>query len=169
MEVRLYISVVGASSCSEEVAAVASELGREIAARGHVLVCGGLAGVMEAVCRGANEAGGITVGILPDIDRGRANRWLTISIPTDMGHARNTLVALSGDAVIAVSGGYGTLSEISFGLKLGKPVIGLHSWRPDPEGREETTVIEASTPEEAVDLAEKLTGSTSKRKAHRPD
>ncbi|MBN1288735.1 MAG: TIGR00725 family protein [Actinobacteria bacterium] len=164
----MYISVVGASSCGEEIAAVAHELGREIASRGHILICGGLAGVMEAVCRGAKEAGGITVGILPDIDRSRANPWLTISIPTDIGHARNTLVALSGDALIAVSGGYGTLSEISFGLKLGKPVIGLHSWRPDPEGREDARVIEAAAPREAVDLAEKLTGSASGGKASRP-
>ena len=113
----LYISVVGASSCNEEIALLAYELGRVIAKRGHTLVCGGLSGVMEAVSHGATEEGGITVGILPDIDRRRANRWLTVSIPTDIGHARNTLVALSGDALIAVSGGYGTLSEISFGLK----------------------------------------------------
>lgn len=151
----MYISVVGASSCNRDTADIAYELGREIALRGHVLVCGGLAGVMEASSQGAHDADGLTVGILPDIDRSRANPWLTISIPTDMGHARNALVALSGDALIAVSGGYGTLSEISFGLKLGKPVIGLQSWQPDPEGREEALVIKASTPTQAVDLAER--------------
>lgn len=137
---------------------MAYELGAEIARRGHVLVCGGLSGVMEAASHGAKDAGGITVGILPDIDRMRANRWLTVSVPTDMGHARNTIVALSGDALIAVSGGYGTLSEISFGLKLGKPVIGLRSWEPDPEGRESERVVPASNPSEAVELAEKLAG-----------
>lgn len=154
----MYISVIGAFSCDEEISGIAYELGKEIAGRGHTLVCGGLSGVMEAASRGAMDMGGVTVGILPDIDRRRANRWLTVSIPTDMGHARNIIVALSGDALIAVSGGYGTLSEISFGLKLGKPVIGLRSWEPDSEGRERAQVVPASSPVEAVNLAEELAG-----------
>lgn len=131
-------------------------VGAEIAARGHVLVCGGLGGVMEGACRGASDAGGVTVGILPGPDRLPANRWLTVSIPTDMGHARNALVALAGDSLIAICGGYGTLSEIAFGLKMGKPVISLESWDLGDCRQEEAAIVQAATPSEAVDLAESL-------------
>ncbi len=153
---RLYISVVGASSCDSEVAELAEEVGSEVARRGHILVCGGLGGVMDAAAKGASKQGGISIGILPHPDRKLASRWLTVSVPTDMGHARNALVALSGDAMIAVSGGYGTLSEIALALKMGKPVVGLNTWRLDFEEREEKGIVAASTPVEAVDLAEKL-------------
>jgi hypothetical protein len=115
-----------------------------IAGNGSVLVCGGLGGVMEAACRGAQEAGGTTVGILPGTEEG--NPYLDIIIRTGLGHARNVLVVLSADAVIALGGSYGTLSEIAIGLKLGRPVYGIATW--DIEG-----VIPCTTPEEAVTRA----------------
>lgn len=152
----LYISVIGHSVCDVEGVELAYEVGREIASRGHILVCGGLTGVMEGASRGAHDAGGISIGILPGPDRSHANRWLTASIPTDMGHARNALVALAGDSIIAICGGYGTLSEIAFGLKMGKPVVSLRSWDLGECPQEELKPVQASTPEEAVSLAEKL-------------
>lgn len=152
----MYISVVGAAECDEKVYDIARGVGNEIARRGHVLVCGGLGGVMDAAARGASEAGGTSIGILPGPDRSRGGRWLTLSIPTDMGHARNAIVALSGDALIAVCGGYGTLSEIAFGLKMGKPVVGIGTWELDAEGREESRMVAAREPLEAVALAEEL-------------
>jgi len=111
-----------------------------------VLVCGGLGGVMEAACRGARDAGGRTVGILPGADRSAANRFVDVAIPTGLGEARNALVVRSADALVAVGGGYGTLSEIALALKAGKPVVGLDSW--DIDGIEA-----AATPEEAVGAA----------------
>jgi len=151
----MYISVIGAGECTAGLADAAYEVGSLIAKRGHVLVCGGLGGVMDAAARGANEAGGMVIGILPDEDRGRAGRWLTVSIPTGMGQARNALVAGSGDAVIAVGGGYGTLSEIGFALKLGRPVIGLETWELDGSRAGPGGVIKASSPRDAVDMAER--------------
>lgn len=154
--VSLYISVVGHSACDAGKMELARAVGREVAGRGHVLVCGGLGGVMEAAARGAREAGGIVVGILPGADRSHANEWLTVALPTDMGHARNALVALAGDAIIAVCGGYGTLSEIAFGLKMGKPVVGLESWDLGDCPGEALSMVQASSPREAVELAESL-------------
>ncbi len=165
----MYISVVGTASCDSRIAEIAEEIGREIAKRGHVLVCGGLGGVMDAAAKGASEEGGISIGILPHPDRKRASRWLTVSVPTDMGHARNALVALSGDAVIAVSGGYGTLSEIALALKMGKPVIGIKTWKLDFEGREEKGIINATTPKEAVDLAEEYAARCGEEGFHEAD
>jgi uncharacterized protein (TIGR00725 family) len=107
------------------------------------VVCGGLGGVMEAACRGAKEAGGLTVGILPGTDRAAANAFVDVAIPSGLGEARNALVVRAADALIAVGGGYGTLSEIALALKAGKPVVGLDSW--DIEG-----VTAASGPEAAV-------------------
>ncbi|MBU1670530.1 MAG: TIGR00725 family protein [Actinobacteria bacterium] len=162
----MYISVVGASECDAEGADIAYRVGWEIARRGHILVCGGLSGVMDAAAHGAHDAGGPSLGILPQADRSRASRWLTASIPTDMGHGRNALVALAGDAVIAVRGGYGTLSEVALALKMGKPVIGIDSWNPDPDSRDTGKVVQAPGPEEAVRLAEEL---ALRPEAHRPD
>ena len=117
-----------------------------------MLVCGGLGGVMEAACRGAKGGGGTTVGILPGADRGEANEFVDVAIPTGLGEARNALVVRAAEALIAVGGGYGTLSEIALALKAGKRVVGLGSW--DIEG-----VERAGTPEAAVEavLAEPLT------------
>jgi hypothetical protein len=101
---------------------------------------------MEAACRGAREAGGVTIGILPGADRGAANRFVEVAIPTGLGEARNAVVVRSADAVVAVGGGYGTLSEIAFALKAGKPVVGLGGW--EIEG-----VQAAESPERAVSAA----------------
>jgi uncharacterized protein (TIGR00725 family) len=106
-------------------------VGREIASAGAVLVCGGLSGVMEAACRGAARAGGVTVGLLPGAERGAGNRWLTVAIPTGLGELRNGLVVRAADAVVAVGGAYGTLSEVALALKAGVPVIGLDTWAID--------------------------------------
>jgi len=122
------IGVIGAGNSDDEIASIAYAVGVEIARAGAVLVCGGLGGVMEAASRGAREAGGRTVGILPGPDRSAANPSIEIAIPTDMGHARNAIVVRASDALIAVGGAYGTLSEIALALKMGKPVVGLQSW-----------------------------------------
>ncbi len=119
------ISVIGASSATEEEFKTAEEVGREVAKRGAVLICGGLGGVMEAAAKGAREAGGLTVGILPGEDTEEMNPYIDIPIVTGLGYARNTLVAYSGDAVIAVGGKLGTLSEIAYALMKYKPVVGI--------------------------------------------
>jgi uncharacterized protein (TIGR00725 family) len=137
----MQIAVIGHGQATPGEYEAAYATGRLIAGNGAVLVCGGLGGVMEAACRGAQEAGGTTVGILPDIDGG--NPYLDITIRTGLGHARNVLVVLSADAVIAVGGRHGTLSEIAIALKTGRPVYGLGTW--DIEG-----VIACATPEDAV-------------------
>ena len=108
---------------------------------------------MNAVAQGAKEAGGTTVGILPGPDRRGASEYLDIAIPTDMAHARNALVVRSGDAVIAIGAGYGTLSEIGLALKMGKPVVGLKSWTLYREGKQDTGIIAAETADKAVELA----------------
>lgn len=124
-----YIAVIGGGEASPDILILAREVGREVARRGGVLLCGGLGGVMAAAAQGVKEEGGVSIGILPDPDRGRANPYLTYSIPTNLGHARNIIIAHAADALIAVDGGHGTISEAALGLKLGKPVVGLHcSW-----------------------------------------
>jgi uncharacterized protein (TIGR00725 family) len=140
------VAVVGPGDASEAEAETAEAVGGELARRGAVLVCGGLGGAMEAACRGAKQAGGTTLGILPGVDRGAANRWVDLAVPTGMGEARNALVVRVADAVIAVGGGYGTLSEIALALKGGKPVVSLGSW--DIDG-----VESAASGVEAVETA----------------
>jgi uncharacterized protein (TIGR00725 family) len=142
----VYVAVIGGGQANPEVAALAREVGREVARRGAVLLCGGLGGVMAAAAQGASEAGGVSLGVLPDADRGRANPHLTYSIATNLGHARNILIAHSADGVIAVDGDYGTISEAAIALKLGKPVVALKTdW--DLRGLQR-----AATAQEAVDL-----------------
>ena len=141
------IGVIGGSTCSEQIARLAEEVGREIANANAVLVCGGRGGVMEAACRGAKSAGGMTIGILPGDDREQANAFVDVAIVTGMGVARNALVVKSSQAVIAIDGKYGTLSEIAFCLQLGIPVVGLQTWEVAPE------IITARTPAQAVKLA----------------
>jgi uncharacterized protein (TIGR00725 family) len=136
------IAVVGSATCDDDVAAEAEAVGREIALRGAMLVCGGRGGVMEAACRGAQDAGGVTVGILPGTDRSEANPYVDIPI-----------VVRTADAVIAVSGGFGTLSEIGLALKMGRLVIGLGTWELGQGGCSVEAVLEAGTPAEAVELA----------------
>ena len=144
---KLQIAVVGDNNPSPEVIQWAEELGQLLAKSDAVVVCGGLAGVMAAVARGAAGQGGITVGILPTYDAASGNSSLSIVIPSGVGHARNVMVVASGDAVIALPGSYGTLSEIALALKLGKTVIGVNAWA-DIKG-----VQTAKTPDEAVTLA----------------
>ena len=121
----VYVAVIGGGHADTEICNLAREVGREVARRGAVLLCGGLGGVMAAAAQGASEAGGVSLGVLPDADRGRANPHLTYSIATNLGHARNILIAHSADGVIAVDGDYGTISEAAIALKLGKPVVAL--------------------------------------------
>ena len=136
------IAVIGAGDAPPDVLALAEKVGRAIAARGAWLVCGGLGGVMEAAARGARDSGGRTIGILPGGDRRAANAWIEVPIATGLGEARNTIVVANADAVIALAGEGGTLSEIGFALKLGRPVIALGAWQEiagiehaeDPEG-----------------------------------
>ncbi len=146
----MIISVIGAGECSEKIYEIAENVGGLIARGNAVLVTGGLGGVMEAASKGAKEAGGITVGILPGFSKDEANKFVGIPITTGLSHARNTIVVRSADAVIAVAGEYGTLSEIAIALKLGKPVIGINTWD-NVEG-----IIKVNTPEEAVQKALEL-------------
>jgi uncharacterized protein (TIGR00725 family) len=148
----VYIAVIGGGQVNPEVAALAREVGRELALKGAVLLCGGLGGVMAAAAQGAAEAGGVSLGILPEADRSRANPHLTYSIATNLGHARNILIAHSADGVIAVDGDYGTISEAAIALKLGKPVVALRAdW--DLRG-----LKRAATAREAVALVWKALG-----------
>ena len=140
----MFIGVIGGTQAGEEIYGLAAEVGREIARRGHVLVCGGLSGVMEAAARGARQEGGFTIGILPTGRRADANSYIDVAIATDMGQARNAIIANTSDALIAVGGSYGTLSEISFGLKLGKKIVSLKSWDFD------ASIVVVSDPAEAV-------------------
>jgi uncharacterized protein (TIGR00725 family) len=138
----IHVAVVGPGSAGEEQVAAAEEAGRLIAERGALLVCGGLGGVMEAACRGARSAGGTTLGLLPGDDRGDANPFVDIALPTGLGEGRNALVVRAADAVLAIGGGYGTLSEIALALRAGKPVIGVGTW--DIEGVQAVDGVEAA-------------------------
>lgn len=141
------IAVIGAAVCDEATSKLAEAVGQKIAQRHGILICGGLGGVMEAAARGAKESGGITLGILPGSDPQEANPYIALKVVTNLGHARNVLIAHSADALIAVAGGYGTLSEIAIALKIGKPVVALNSWQPT------SRVTVANTPEDAVNKA----------------
>ena len=149
----LQISVIGAGEPPPEAIPLAEEVGRELARRGVVLVTGGLAGIMEAACRGAKEAGGLTIGVLPGSDPADANPYVDIPICTGIDYARNIVVVRSGRAVIAVSGAYGTLSEIAHALGDDIPVIGLSTWSIAREGKEDDSIIRALSPLDAVEKA----------------
>ncbi|MBI2845105.1 MAG: TIGR00725 family protein [Chloroflexi bacterium] len=125
----MIIAVIGNAECPPDVALQAEEVGRLLAKNGATIICGGLGGVMEAACRAAKENGGLTIGVLPGTNPGEANPYVDLPIATGMGQARNVIVAISAQAVIAISGGYGTLSEIGLALKHGVPVVGLGSWQ----------------------------------------
>jgi uncharacterized protein (TIGR00725 family) len=142
-----YVVVVGSGEATGELYDLAREVGRLVASRGGIVVCGGLSGVMEAAARGATEEGGVAIGILPDEDRGRANPYLSYSVVTGMGQARNLTVVCSGDVVVAVGGEYGTLSEIGLALKIGRPGMALKSWELGGH------VVVVASPEEAVERA----------------
>jgi len=149
----IFIGVIGGSEVKPQIAKLAEEVGREIARRGAVLVCGGMGGVMEAACRGASEAGGVTIGILPGDNRREANLYVQIPIMTGMGYARNAVVVKSSHAVIAIDGSYGTLTEIGYALQSGIPVIGLNTWSMAMENKQDKSIIQAKNPKDAVDKA----------------
>jgi uncharacterized protein (TIGR00725 family) len=151
-----FIAVIGGSDCSLQEAKLAEEVGREIARQGAVLVCGGLGGVMEAACKGASQEGGLTVGVLPGDNRLTANPYVNIPIVTGIGYARNIAVVKSAQAVIAIDGSYGTLSEIGHALQSQIPVIGLNTWSLSIDGQPDDSIIKSDNPKEAVKRAIEL-------------
>lgn len=141
------IAVIGGSRCSPDDYSLAVTVGKLLAEQGVAVICGGMSGVMEAACKGASEAGGLTIGILPGSDPDEANDFVQIPIATGMGIGRNIIIVRSADACIAVNGKYGTLSEIAYALQLQKPVVTLNSWDQIPG------TVRAATADQAVDLA----------------
>lgn len=145
------IAVIGQGhDCSEELLKAAEEVGYQIAQRKAILICGGRGGVMEAACRGAKQGGAATIGVLPGANKADANEFVDIPIVTGMGEARNSIIVRTADALIAVGGKYGTLSEIAFALAFGKPLVGLHTWQSIEE------MIHVASPAEAVATIFKL-------------
>ncbi len=157
---RVIIGVIGESQLSDQVnGELAEEVGRLVATSGYTLVCGGLSGVMEAACRGAKRGGGQTVGILPGTERSEANPYVDVAIPTGLGQMRNAVIALTADVLIAVGGGFGTLSEIGHALRYGKAVIGLRTWEMTKAGKA-APIIVVESPQQALDaVARVLRGS----------
>ena len=129
MERPHHIGVIGAGACPDATYQLARNLGLEIGERGWVLICGGLEGVMEGAARGCSDAGGMTVGLLPGLEKESANPYIQVPIPTGLGEGRNLLVVRASDVLVSIAGGYGTLSEIALALKIDKPVIGLETWK----------------------------------------
>jgi uncharacterized protein (TIGR00725 family) len=148
---RRLIAVCGESDPQTSLAQEAFELGRGIAERGAVLICGGLTGVMEHAARGAHTAGGLTVGLLPGDDPGEANAFIDIAIATNLGHGRNAILARTADGVVALGGGLGTLSEIALALRAGRPTVGIHTWHFDRDHRVERELPTAANPKEGLD------------------
>ncbi len=152
-EKRKIIAVIGGRQPARAEAGVAERVGREIARRGAILVCGGLSGVMEAACRGACSQGGLTIGVLPGPDATAANLYVQIPIVTNIGYARNVIVVRSAQAVIAIGGGYGTLTEIGYALDAKVPVIGIGTWSISRKGEIDNSILVAKTAREAVAMA----------------
>jgi uncharacterized protein (TIGR00725 family) len=144
------IGIIGGSAPTSEEIAAAEIVGRVLAEGGGTLVCGGRGGVMEAACRGAKSADGLTIGILPGTDLNDANPYVDIPIITGMRCARNVIIARTAQAVIAVGGSYGTLSEIAFALSFDTPVVGLGTWKLERDGHSPAPIVYAATPKEAV-------------------
>jgi uncharacterized protein (TIGR00725 family) len=157
-----YVAVCGPGVATEEEDAAAEEIGRLLGQAGAVVVCGGRGGVMDAAARGARDGGGLSVGLLPDDHRAGAGEHLTVSLPTGMGEARNALVARAADVLIAVGGEFGTLSEIAFALKLGKPVVGLGTWELAKRGQPSDEIVRVETAEAAAARALDLATTTRK-------
>ncbi|MFQ5922133.1 MAG: TIGR00725 family protein [Anaerolineales bacterium] len=147
------IAVIGPANCTEHQAELAERVGTLIAERGVFLICGGRGGVMEAACKGAASTGGTTIGILPGNEVSEGNPYLTIALPTGLGEARNAVVVSAGQAVIAIGGAYGTLSEIALALKAGRRVIGLETWSATDHAESELEILTARDAEEAVGMA----------------
>lgn len=162
------VSVVGSGLPDDDLDRDAAHIGRTLAGAGVAVVCGGLGGVMAAVCRGARDAGGLTVGLLPGDARADANPHVDLALPTGLGEARNVLVARAGAAVIAIGGGFGTLSEIAVARKIGTPVIGLRTWRFAEDGIEHVPSAAAAAAR-AIALATADGGAGGARDRRRPD
>lgn len=151
---KLTIGVIGGNTAQARICALAEDVGRRIAQSGARLICGGLGGVMEAACRGAAEAGGVTIGVLPGDDPRQANPFVTVPVATGMGIARNIVIVKTSDALIAVAGSYGTLNEIAAALNMGKPVVALETWDLLAAGETDPSLFfPVRTPEEAVEKA----------------
>lgn len=151
-----YVAVVGAGVFDTETGAHAEEVGILLGQAGAVVLCGGLTGVMESVCRGARSTGGTTVGILPGHDRNDANEFVDVALATGMGEMRNALIVRASDAVIAIGGEFGTLSEVAFALKIGRPVVGLDTWHLSKSGGTKDPIVRAESPADAVSAALRL-------------
>ena len=156
---RPYVAVAGTGDADAAAARLAEEVGRGLGEAGAVLVCGGLGGVMEAACRGARDAGGTTIGLLPGADRAAANAHVEIAVATGLGELRNGLIVRACDALIAIGGGWGTLSEIALALKFGRPVVGLDTWEPGHAGATREEIVRAADPAGAVARALELAAS----------
>jgi len=152
----LIIGVIGSSRATADEAAAAEAVGQALAQAGAVLICGGRGGVMEAACRGARQAGGLTVGILPGSDAAEANPHVDLPIVTGLGEARNTIIVRTARAVVAIGGSYGTLSEIAHALGFGTPVVGLRTWDVERDSHPAVPILRAATAEQAAALALKL-------------
>ena len=161
------VAVVGPGAAGAEVVDTARAVGRALAARGAIVVCGGRGGVMEAACRGARESDGLTVGILPGLDRTEANPYVTVPVATGLGEARNALVVRAADVLIAVAGEFGTLSEIAFALKAGKGVVGIDTWELARGGTSVDAIVRVGSAEEAVEAALRLAAGAPAREAAR--
>lgn len=163
---KMVIGIIGSSSIAPGEDLLAQEVGERLAEEGVIIICGGLGGVMESSCRGAKKANGITIGILPGASAKDANPYIDIPIPTGIGEARNLIIIRASSSIVAIGGGYGTLSEIAFALRLGVPVIGLKTWElekislPSPSmaglGKEAINIIQVKTAEDAVKKAIEL-------------
>ena len=147
----MIIGVIGGGKCTAEIYGLAFEVGAEIARHNKTLICGGLGGVMESVCKGAKSENGLTIGVLPGKLKGEANQWVDIPIVTGMGVARNVIIVRTADSIIAIDGSYGTLSELAIASNLGVPIVGLKTWEVA-----ELPIKRVNTPKEAVKLAIKL-------------
>lgn len=146
-----YVAVCGGGAFEETAAAAAETIGAELARRGAIVLCGGLGGVMEAVSRGVRSEGGLSVGLLPGSDRAEANAFVDVALPTGVGEIRNMLLVRASDVVIAISGEFGTLSEVAFALRLGIPVVGLDTWELTNKRRTDDPIIRAQSATDAVE------------------
>lgn len=149
---KTVIGVIGVSDSTVEQYKIAENTGIEIAKRNGIIICGGLGGVMEAVCKGAKSLGGLTIGVMPGFDRHEKNQYVDIPIVTGMSNARNIILVRSSQSIISIGRGYGTLSEIAFALKLRIPIIGINTWEVSKD------IKQVKTPKEAVDMAFCLAG-----------
>lgn len=153
------VAVVGPGHATEAEESAARSVGRGLATAGAAVVCGGLGGVMAAACAGAREAGGTTIGILPGTDRAAANPHVQVVVPTGLGEARNVLVVRAADALVAVGGAYGTLSEIALALRAGLTVVGLGTWSLVRDGEVDPGIVVASSATDAVERALRAAGA----------